>query len=52
MWKEFPVAGVGDTLDMNFDSRFAEFGAEVRDLNASAALDWRTAHFTDCESGK
>jgi hypothetical protein len=28
---------------MNFEFRFAEFGAEVNDLNAPAALDSRTA---------
>ena len=44
------VARVRDTAKMNLESRIAKFRAEVNDLNASAALDWGTVHYTDHES--
>ncbi len=50
MWKKFTVARVRDTAKMNLESRIAKFRAEVNDLNASAALDWGTVHYTDHES--
>jgi hypothetical protein len=49
MWKQFSVVRVGNTLDINFETLLAEFRAEVIDLNASAAFDWRTTRYTDRE---
>ena len=40
-WKQFRVVRVGNTVDINFETLHAEVGAEVIDLNASAAFDWR-----------
>jgi hypothetical protein len=49
MWKQFTAGRIGDTVEMNFDSCFAEFRAEVNDLNTTAAgaeekvasMNWR-----------
>jgi hypothetical protein len=43
--KQFIVGRIGDTAEMNFDSCFAEFGAEVDDLNTPATLDWRASRY-------
>jgi len=37
--KQFTVGRIDDTVEMNFDSCFAEFRAEVNDLNTPTALD-------------
>ena len=49
MWKQFTLVRVGNTVDRDFETLRAEFEAEVSDLNASAALDWRTTRYTDRE---
>jgi hypothetical protein len=49
MWKQCSVVRVGNTLDIKFETLLAEFRAEVIDLNASAAFDWRTTRYTDRE---
>jgi len=49
MWKQFRVVRVGNTVDINFETLHAEFGAEVIDVNASAAFDWRATRYTDRE---
>ena len=48
--KQFTVRRIGDTLEMNFDSCFAEFRAEVDDLNTTTTLDWLASRDPDRES--
>lgn len=49
MWKQFTVGRIGDTIEMNLDSCFAEFWAEVNDLNTPAALDWHGSRYSNHE---
>ncbi len=39
VWKQLAEWRIGDTVEMNFNSCFAEFRTEVDDLNAPTALD-------------
>ena len=48
--KQLMVGRIGNTVEMNLDSCFAKFRAEVNDLNASAALDRYTARRLHSES--
>ncbi len=48
--EEFFIAWICHTIEINLDPRFTYFNAEVYDLNAPTALDWRTTWHTDCKS--
>jgi len=47
--KQFIVTRRGNSVQMNFDSCFAKFGAEINDLNTSAALDSYAPRYFDPE---
>ena len=47
--KQFTVGRIGDTVEMNFDSCFTEFRAEVDDLNIPTALDCHASRYADHE---